>query len=255
MLKALIFDVDGTLAETERDGHRVAFNQAFVAAGLDWEWDVELYGALLSVTGGKERMAHYLSQYKPGSIPADQSEARIRALHLDKNRRYADIVAAGGIPLRDGILRLIDQARAQGLQLAIATTTSRENVDALMRAALGPNWAQTFPVVVAGDDVPAKKPAPDVYLRTLELLSLAPADCLALEDSAPGLAAARAAEIPCLVTRSVYSQAADMTGALVCLDGLGAPSCPGCGDTPEGPWRGVARLGDLKRWHAAARRR
>lgn len=251
MLSALIFDVDGTLAETERDGHRVAFNATFAAAGLAWHWDDALYGELLKITGGKERMRHYWRTYQPDSMHSDDAEERILALHQDKNRRYAEIVASGSVPLRPGVKQLIEQAQQANLDLAIATTTSHENVAALLGAGLGPDWPSVFPVVVAGDDVPAKKPAPDVYLKALQHLGHKPETCLALEDSQAGLAAALAAKIPCVVTRGIYTADHLMNGALACLDGLGDTSTPAQGSSPDGTWHGLVDINQLQKWHAS----
>lgn len=219
-LEALIFDVDGTLAETERDGHRVAFNAAFDAAGLGWHWDVETYGRLLAITGGKERMLSWWQEHDP--VVADRELAqraeRVKALHADKTLRYTALVAAGRVRLRPGIAALIDAARATGLRLAIATTTTPDNVTALLRHTLGDAALTWFEVIGAGDVVAAKKPAPDIYHWVLERLQLGPEAALALEDSANGLVAARAAGLPCVVSPSVYTRGDVLDGALAVVD-------------------------------------
>ena len=219
-LQALIFDVDGTLAETERDGHRPAFNAAFGEAGLRWRWDERLYGELLAVAGGKERMRHYAQHFDPAFFARRDREVAIQALHAAKTRHYLDILEAGNIPLRPGIADLIAEARAAGLRLAIATTTTLENVLALLRTRLGPESIDWFDAIGTGDIVPTKKPAPDIYLWVLDRLELPAADCLALEDSALGLRSALAAGIPVVATESMYTRGQDFTGARAVLSDL-----------------------------------
>jgi HAD superfamily hydrolase (TIGR01509 family) len=222
MLQALIFDVDGTLADTERDGHRVAFNAAFREAGLSWNWDPRRYGELLAVTGGKERMVHYARQVAPELAARPDFDAFVRKLHTLKTGHYVSLVAGGALPLRPGVANIIREARKAGLRLAIATTTSPENVAALLRAALAHDAESWFDVIAAGDIVPAKKPAPDIYLWVLERLGLPAADCLAVEDSAHGLKAALAAGIPTVVTENNYTRGQDFSGALAVLPDFGA---------------------------------
>ncbi|MGO9484340.1 MAG: HAD family hydrolase [Rhodomicrobium sp.] len=224
-LEALIFDVDGTLADTERDGHRIAFDRAFAEAGLDWDWSVELYGELLSVTGGKERILYYIDRYRPEfPRPIDLSKF-VADLHAAKNRHYVRLLEEGRIPLRPGVKRLLGEARDAGLRLAIATTSTPANVTALLETAL-PGGASWFEVIGAGDIVPAKKPAPDIYRYVLRELRLGPDSCLAFEDSAHGLHSALGAGVKTLVTINGYTAGQDFTGAALVLDQLGEPDAP-----------------------------
>lgn len=223
-IQALVFDVDGTLAETERDGHRPAFNTAFAEHGLDWHWDEGLYGELLAVTGGKERIWHYVKRNAPQLLDDPSFPELVKKLHRTKTAHYVRIVEQGGLPLRPGIARLIDEARRAGIRLAIATTTSPENVDALLRASLGPDSPSWFEVIGAGDMVPAKKPAPDIYQWVIERLGLPASACLAIEDSKNGLKSALTAGLPCLITRGEYTREQDFTGACCALDDLGETS-------------------------------
>ncbi len=225
-LQALIFDVDGTLADTERSGHRLAFNSAFAAAGLGWVWSAELYGELLQVTGGKERIRRYLEEHHPDSRVDNDTDGLIAELHLAKNRIYKEMVAAGDVPLRPGVKRLLLEARAAGLRLAIATSASMENVVALLQHGVGPAARDWFEVIVAGDMVTAKKPAPDIHILALEALRLPAEQCLALEDSGSGLRAALAARLPTLVTINDYTAHDGFDGAVAVVDHLGEPDLP-----------------------------
>jgi HAD superfamily hydrolase (TIGR01509 family) len=218
-LSALIFDVDGTLAETE-ELHREAFNEAFAAAGLDWHWDRALYGELLEVSGGKERIAHY--QRRAG-VAAPLDAANVAALHAAKTAGYTARVQAGGLRMRPGIRRLLAEAKQAGLRLAIATTTSRPNVEALLAAAAP---LPAFDVIAAGDEVPAKKPAPDVYRLALQALRLPASACLAFEDTVNGLVSASGAGLHCVVTVSAYGGAGPFPGAASVLTHLGDPDAP-----------------------------
>lgn len=219
-LRALIFDVDGTLAETESEGHLPAFNAAFREAGLSWHWSPERYGELLRVTGGKERLLHFAQQEDQAFAAQPDVAVRIGALHQAKTRHYVQAVVGGAVTLRPGIARLIGKARATGLRLAIATTTTPENVTALLRASLAADAEGWFEVIGAGDVVPAKKPAPDIYQWVLGRLGLAAADCLALEDSANGLRSALEAGVPTVITANRYTVGEDFTGALAVLPNL-----------------------------------
>ncbi len=219
-LQALIFDVDGTLAETERDGHRPAFNAAFAEHGLDWHWDASLYGELLAITGGKERMRHYAERYAPEFAARADVDALIRQLHAAKTAHYVRLVGTGRLALRPGVAELIAEARAAGIRLAIATTTSPENVGALLDASLAPGSSDWFEVIGAGDVVAAKKPAPDIYRWVLDRLALPAGACLAIEDSENGLRAALGAGLRCLVTVGEYTRGQDFSGAAAVLDSL-----------------------------------
>jgi HAD superfamily hydrolase (TIGR01509 family) len=226
MLKALIFDVDGTLADTERDGHRVAFNQAFQSANLDWNWSVELYGELLAITGGKERIRHYLDKYNPNFEAPTDLKAFIAGLHAAKTEHYCTMLAEGRIPLRTGAERLIKEAREAGLRLAIATTTTMPNVTVLLEHTLGKESLDWFDIIAAGDIVPAKKPAPDIYIHVLEKMGWAPEECLALEDSENGLLSAAQADLKTIITINDYTRNHRFEGAALVLDCFGEPTAP-----------------------------
>jgi HAD superfamily hydrolase (TIGR01509 family) len=222
-LKAIIFDVDGTLADTERDGHRIAFNRSFAAAGLDWHWSSALYGELLAIAGGKERIAHYLDTHLPDFTPPQDRDRWIAQLHAAKNQQYRDLLQAGAIPLRPGVKRLIAEARNAGIRLAIATTSALPNAIALLEQTLDPSW---FELIAAGDIVPAKKPAPDIYHYVLAQMQLNPEDCIVFEDSPHGLTAAHQAGLPTIVTVNDYTRNNDFHPACLVLDHLGEPDAP-----------------------------
>lgn len=251
MLKALLFDVDGTLADTERDGHRPAFNAAFREFGLDWDWDVSLYGELLAVTGGKERMKYYIERFRPDyEKPADFDEL-VAELHKAKTRHYTELLAQGGIPLRPGVERLLREAREAGLILGVATTTTPENVTALLRHSLAEDGSDWFAVIAAGDIVPAKKPAPDIYVWAMRQLGLRPEECLAFEDSENGIRASRGAGLKTVVTVNDYTIDHDFSGALAVLTDLGDGDAPyrrldaaGQGE------QGYVDVPSLRAWHA-----
>lgn len=226
-LAALIWDVDGTLADTERDGHRVAFNNAFSQAGLAWHWDVGLYGQLLQVTGGKERIRYYLEQFNPDWERPSDLDRFIAELHRRKSEIFVSLMEQGRIPPRNGVIRLIDEAAAAGLRLAIATTTTPANVDALLKQFFGGADKHPFEVIAAGDVVPAKKPAPDIYRWALEQMNLPPDACVAIEDSRNGLQSARSAGISTVViTVNGYTADEDFSGASLIVDQLGDPQDP-----------------------------
>ncbi|MDE2468654.1 MAG: HAD family hydrolase [Bradyrhizobium sp.] len=215
--RGLIFDVDGTMAETE-ELHRRAFNESFVHFGLDWLWDQDLYRKLLLVTGGKERISHFQRQHADEGAGLDGNQ--VAELHRFKTARYAELVAAGSCPLRPGVAEIISSARSNGQAVAIATTTSRGNVDALLTPVLGSKWQELFNAIVAGDEVAKKKPAPDVYLSVLAALDFPASSCLAFEDSRNGLLAAQSAGIPVVISRSMYFGDETFDGALCVVQEL-----------------------------------
>ena len=232
-IKALIFDVDGTLADTEL-AHLAAFNQAFAQEGIGWQWDVPLYTQLLEVSGGKERMLHYWKQVRPDVTDlGNRVQATIARLHELKTAAYEQAVRDGAVQLRPGVLKLIEAAHAEGLRLAIATTTSAVNIVALLRRAIGPDWQRFFTVVEDASTAPRKKPDPMVYQQTLARLAVPAAACLAFEDSANGLMAARTAKLATIVTPNDFTAHHDFTGALRVLPDLAGVS-----------------VAQLREWHA-----
>lgn len=218
-LKCLLWDVDGTLADTERDGHRVAFNMAFAEAGMERRWDVPTYGELLQVTGGKERMSFDIQR---GGMP-DISDAKIAALHGRKTMMYQQLIAEGRIPLRPGVRRLLEAAFTDGILLGVATTTTPAALDALIKHSLGQEWFERFAVLAAGDIVPAKKPAPDIYEYAMQQLGVHADQTLALEDSGNGWLAAQAAGLRCVVTINDYTRTQNFTGADLVVAEFGEP--------------------------------
>ena len=221
--KALIFDVDGTLAETE-EAHRHAFNAAFRAWDLPWNWDRDTYRALLRTTGGKERIAAYCAGLPQ---PERLDQDAIARLHGAKTEAYTASLQSGDLALRPGVQGLIARARAAGLRLAVATTTSLPNVDALARCCWGRPAAEVFDVIAAGDQVRAKKPAPDVFTLALDRLGLTADQALAFEDSRNGLLSAQAAGLAVIVTPSAYTDRDDFTGAMTVIPSLEPRHLPG----------------------------
>ena len=249
-MQALIFDVDGTLADTE-SAHLHAFNAAFVEAGLDWHWDEALYTRLLKVAGGKERLLHYWRVAEPEEAEGSGVSAVIDTVHAIKTRHYAARVRGGGLPLRPGIARLIEEATAASIPIAIATTTTPANLDALLQRPFGPGWRSRFAAICDAGTTQTKKPAPDVYFDVLRRLGLKGSDCIAFEDSANGLRAARAASVPTVVTPTAYTSHDSFDGALAVLPHLGDPHAPIRSATVD-KWPAWVDLDTLRRWHRNA---
>lgn len=235
MLRALIFDVDGTLADTE-SAHCAAFNHAFGELGLGWHWDETLYTELLEISGGKERILHFWKRVNPDmtALNGHAVQDTVARIHELKTAHYEAAVSSGEVALRPGVLALIDEALAEGLQLAIATTTSPVNIAALLRQAMGPAWRHNFSAIGDASSAPIKKPHPQVYLQMLEALKLDARDCLAFEDSGNGLKAATLAGLATIITPTQYTRHHDFSRALHVLPDLSE-----------------TRLADLALWHAA----
>jgi len=247
-LAALLWDVDGTLAETERDGHRVAFNRAFEDCGLPWRWDDSYYGPLLRVSGGFERLMHDMADRTDAPASVEERVALARAIHSKKNAYYAELVRTGAIPLRHGVMALLRECRERDLIMGITTTTSRANVDALLTVHLGERWRAWFAVVACSEDVECKKPDPEVYVRAVAALGVSPHQVLAIEDSPDGAAAASAAGVPVIVARSAYFAGAHIDRALAVGPGLHQrggwqPTLSLQSDSPE-----MVGLEDLEAW-------
>jgi beta-phosphoglucomutase-like phosphatase (HAD superfamily) len=234
-LQALIFDVDGTLADTEMV-HLQAFNYAFKEMGLGWEWDVPLYTILLEVSGGKERILHYWRLVNPDikALDVNALADTIASIHELKTAAYENAVNGGAVSLRPGVLKLMDEALTAGLQLSIATTTSPVNIAALLRHAIGDDWRLNFTAIGDASTAPNKKPHPQVYLQMLDALQLPANQCLAVEDSNNGLRAATAAGLATLITPNPFTAKHDFSAALKVVPDLGQVD-----------------LTRLRQWHAA----
>jgi len=220
--EALIFDCDGVLAETERDGHRVAFNKTFAEKGYDIEWDGALYQELLKVGGGKERMRHFFEQTAWPAGTTDK-DALIKDLHQRKTDSYMQIVESGELPLRPGVARLVDEAVAAGIKLAVCSTSNERAVNAVVETLLGPERKARFDVILAGDVVSKKKPDSEIYRLALERLALEPTQCVVIEDNRNGLLAARGAGMYCIVTTNAYTEDEDFSEADLVVPELGDP--------------------------------
>jgi HAD superfamily hydrolase (TIGR01509 family) len=225
-LKALIFDVDGTLADTELNGHRVAYNKTFAELGLDWQWSPELYGDLLSVSGGKERMHYYVSKYSP-ALPAEPDlDTLISDIYTRKTQVFKEMLVGGALPLREGVKRLFREAMGAGLRLAIATTTAPSNVKYLISSNLGEEALDWFDIIAAGDIVPNMKPSPEIYQLVLDEMGWDAVDCLAFEDSYNGVRSALGAGLPVIITITDYTRDDNFNGADLVLSRLGDPDHP-----------------------------
>ena len=226
-LEAVLFDVDGTLAETERFGHLVAVNEAFRSVGLDWEWSAELYGELLKVTGSTERINHYVANYSPEYRHINENlDELIAEIVSHKNANYKRIAENGEIPLRPGVERVLRELHESDVRMGIATTTTPQNVDALLLGNIGGDVLDWFEVIAAGNMVPVKKPAPDIFIYAMEQMQLQPEVCLAVEDSENGVRSAVAAGLPVLVIESEYSTGHDLSGADLVVDHWGSDGQP-----------------------------
>ena len=251
MIKAILWDVDGTLAETERDGHLKAFNQAFEALALPWRWSELRYGELLAVAGGRERLLHDMQSQRPAPAHPRERQALAERVHRLKNELYARIVAGGELPLREGVRELLDDCQRACIRMGIVTTTSRSNVEVLLKTHLGKDWESKFAAVVSAREAPKKKPHSQAYLIALDALKLRPHEAVALEDAEAGIAAAKAAGVPVIVTRSHFFAQLEPEGALA----VG----PSLGQTPG--WHPMADaratridLDQIIRWHAFSSR-
>ena len=221
-MQALIFDCDGVLVDTERDGHRVAFNRAFAQEGLPAEWGVDLYGRLLSVAGGKERIRHYFDTHGWPPNVVDKA-AFVKRLHGLKTDIFTQMVENGQLPLRSGVRRLVDEVAQAGLKLVVCSTSNERAVNMIVEKLLGPERRARFNAILAGDIVARKKPDPEIYNLALKRLGLRGCDCVVVEDSRNGLLAAKGAGMKCVITISSYTGEEDFTEADAVYPELGDP--------------------------------
>jgi HAD superfamily hydrolase (TIGR01509 family) len=254
MLRAIILDMDGTLCESE-EVHRRAFNQAFAEVGLTWDWDRTLYGRLLAVKGGVDRLRHYMETVADPK-PAGDLGPQARELHLRKTALFKQLVAAG-VPPRPGVVRLMDEARGAGIRLALVTSASVPTATALVQGTLGPDGLDAFAAVCTGDKAAHNKPAPDLYRMALKELGLPPEACIAIEDDRAGLNSATGAGVAVVATPSGYSAGEDLSGARAVVSDLGDPGAP-CraiaGPAPDGGVVDVAWLARVLSGGGAARK-
>jgi HAD superfamily hydrolase (TIGR01509 family) len=249
MIEAVLWDVDGTLAETERDGHRVAFNQAFQALNIPWRWNQQRYGALLQVSGGRERLLHDMRFQEDAPAGLREREILAERAHRLKNEFYAGIVARGLLKLREGVAELMEDCIRAGVRMGIVTTSGRRNVDALLGSLIGADWASLFAAVICAEQAPEKKPLPQAYFFALQSLRLEPHLAVAVEDAPAGVSAARAAGVPVIITHSHYFPSATTERALASGASLGSAD----GWTPP-PDDRAARVGleQMRQWRQAA---
>jgi len=244
-IHALIFDVDGTMADTE-EAHRTAFNLAFERCRLGWQWSRDEYRGLLNVTGGKERLTRYIETLPLAAAEVKRLLERVPDIHAEKTRFYSSVVGDGAVPLREGVARLLDEALTAGCRLAIASTTTAVNVDALLQSTLGSRGLEMFSVIACGDQVKAKKPAPDIYRLALHHLGLHADQVVAFEDSPNGLRAAVAAGLWTVVTPTFWTEGGDFSAAGLLLPGLGDPDHPLPGEPGKclqsAAWLGIDEL-------------
>jgi HAD superfamily hydrolase (TIGR01509 family) len=220
MLKALILDCDGVLVDTEKDGHRVAFNRAFAEKGLAVEWDVPLYGELLKIAGGKERMRHYFEKHDWPKGFKDP-DAFIKDLHKSKTDQFMEIINSGQLPLRPGVMRIIDEAIANRVTLAVCSTSNERAVNLIVEKLLGPERKEQFVAILAGDVVARKKPDPEIYNLAQKTLKVQPGECMVIEDSRNGLQAAKAAGMYCVITMNDYTEGENFANAELIVPELG----------------------------------
>jgi HAD superfamily hydrolase (TIGR01509 family) len=249
--KALIFDVDGTLADTE-ELHRQAFNEAFFSCGVRWRWGPALYAELLQITGGKERIAHYISQQQLPAVERGRLLRLIPQMHAAKTRLYRELIALGHLHPRPGVLRLMTEARTAGIKLAIASTTSPENLESLLLASFGHDAPRWFSAVATGDIVPRKKPAPDIYKVALEMLGTSAESAVAVEDSELGVRSAKAAGLFTVATPSLWTIGQDFSCADLVLTSLADPDKPLYATDEQRVGAKYLGLEQLARLHAAS---
>ena len=258
VLKAILFDVDGTLADTEALGHRPAYNRAFRELGLEFRWGPKLYRKLLKQQGGRERLKYYFSTYQPplGEYTAEAKadpDAWVARVHELKSRYFRRYMKHGRVPLRAGISRLMREAYQAGIQLAIVTNASKRTLEPVLEYSMGPELASAIAVIASGEEVTRKKPAPDVYLLAMQRLNIQPGECVALEDSEMGLEAASAAGASVVVTVNSDTLEQDFTEAALVVSSLGEPGAPTHvikGHLSGHPWVTIQTLQQISAsWH------
>ncbi len=250
-LQALIFDVDGTLADTE-ETHRQAFNAAFIQFELWWDWGPQQYAELLNISGGKERVARYVETLDVAASERSRLQQLVPAIHREKTRLFTELIADGRARFRPGVARLIREAKQAGVRLALASTTTAANVEALIASNLGPESLRDFAVIACADQVEAKKPAPDLYNLALAELGVPAPSCVAFEDSGNGVQAAKAAGLFTVVTPTLWTATQDFRGADLVLHSLGDPRSPVDAAAQERIGAKWLTLAALTRLHAAA---